>query len=255
MQRKYINIISILLVLTVQSCGNNNVPKTEAIKPEIYGNWLLESLLNYTDSAKSIIGHKQFFCSEIIIKPHSDSVTIVNGDYEYWNTKSDSISETEISLHHLSHMPHSNLYLTPENKLMYYDSAAKKTFYFIKTLNNPVVKANLHLPAMKYEINKRLFEHTFIDIETNKKISFSAFNEVKGDREFKAYQTFINDETADRSEGNIMEFSNPKTKKNKITIWLFKQDTLKIYTSINTECKECKPFYERGVIWKTLVKQ
>jgi hypothetical protein len=152
-------------------------------------------------------------------------------------------------------MPHSNLYLTPENKLMYYDSAAKKTFYFIKTLNNPVVKANLHLPAMKYEINKRLFEHTFIDTETKKKISFSAFNEVKGDREFNAYQTFINDETADKSEGNIMEFSNPKTKKNKITIWLFKQDTLKIYTSINTECKECKPFYERGVIWKTLVKQ
>ena len=52
-----------------------------------------------------------------------------------------------------------------------------------------------------------------------------------------------------------MELSNPKTKKNKITIWEFKQDTLIIYTTINTECKECKPFYERGVIWKTLVKQ
>ena len=131
MQRKNINIFAILLVLIVQGCGNNNAPKTEAIKPEIYGNWLLESLLKYTDSTKNIIGHKQFFCSEIIIKPHSDSVTIVNGDYEYWNTKCDSISATEISLHHLSHMPHSNLYLTPENKLMYYDSAAEKTFYFM----------------------------------------------------------------------------------------------------------------------------
>jgi hypothetical protein len=255
MQRKNITIIAIFFVLIFQSCGNNNAPNTEIIKPDIYGNWLLESLLNYTDSTKSIIGHKQFFCSEIIIKKHSDSVTIVNGDYEYWNTKSDSISETEICLHHLSHMPHSNLYLTPENKLMYYDSAAKKTFYFIKAVNNPIVKANLQLPAMKYEINKRLFEHNFIDLETKKKISFSALNEVIGDKEYKTYQTFINDETADKSEGNIMEFSNPKTKKNKITLWLFKQDTLKIYTSINTECKECKPFYERGVIWKTLVKQ
>ena len=255
MKRKNINIFAVLFVIIIQGCGNNNAPKTEGIKPEIYGNWLLESLLNYTDSTKNIIGHKQFFCSEIIIKPHSDSVTIVNGDYEYWNTKCDSISETEISLQHLSHMPHSNLYLTPENKLMYYDSAAKKTFYFIKAINNPIVKANVHLPAMKYEINKRLFEHTFIDLETKKKISFSALNEVKGDKEYKTYQTFINDETADKSEENLMELSNPKTKKNKITIWEFKQDTLKIYTSINTECKECKPFYERGVIWKTLVKQ
>ena len=86
MQIKNINIFAVLFVIIIQGCGNNNAPKTEAVKTEIYGNWLLESLLNYTDSTKSIIGHKQFFCSEIIIKPHSDSVTIVNGDYEYWNT-------------------------------------------------------------------------------------------------------------------------------------------------------------------------
>ena len=255
MQRKILFMVVIVFVVIAQSCNNANEPKNEEIKPEIYGNWLLESLLNYTDSAKSILGHKQFFCSEIIIKPHSDSVTIVNGDYEYWNTKCDSISETEISLHHLSHMPHSNLYLLPENKLMYYDSAAKKTFYYIKAVNNPIVKTNLHLPAMKYEINKRLFEKTFIDIETKKKISFSALNEVKGDKEYKTYQTFINNEIADKSEENLMEFGNPKTKKTKLTIWEFKHDTLKIYTTINTECKECKPFYERGVIWKTLVQQ
>lgn len=254
MQKIIIVVLVIISVVLFQSCTNNNL-KTETQKPEIYGNWLLESFLTHIDEAKSITGAKQFFCTEIIIKKNADSVTIVNGDYEYWNTKCDSISETEMALEHLSHMPHSNLYLTLENKLMYYDSAAKKTFYFIKAENNPIVKTNLHLPAMKFEVNKRLFEHTFVDLETNKKLSFNAFNEVKGEKEFSTYQTFLNNEMADKSEGNLMEFSNFKTKKTKLTIWEFKKDTLKIYTTINTECKECKPFYERGVIWKTLVQQ
>jgi hypothetical protein len=57
------------------------------------------------------------------------------------------------------------------------------------------------------------------------------------------------------SEDNLMEWTNPKTKKTKLTIWEFKGDTLKIYSTINTECKDCKPFYERGVIWKLLLKK
>ena len=48
---------------------------------------------------------------------------------------------------------------------------------------------------------------------------------------------------------------NKEIKVKKLTIWEFSQDTLKLYTTINTECKECKPFYEKGVIWKTLLKK
>jgi hypothetical protein len=249
------NIVIALSALFIVSCSNNTPTQLQNEKPTIYGNWLLASLLNYVDSTQSILGHKQFFCSEIIIDKNSDSVTIVNGDYEYWKTKYDSISETEISLQHLSHMPHSNLFLTDDNRLLYYDSAAQKTFYFIKAINNPIVKTNSDLPAMKYEINKRLFEHTFIDVETNKSISFTALNEVKNEKEFTHYQTFINNDKANMSEDNLMEWTNPKTKLTKLTIWKFYGDTLKIYSTINTECKDCKPFYERGVIWKSLLKK
>lgn len=248
-------LLTLITILLIVGCSNNKAVNNHTENQTIYGTWLLESLLNYVDSTKKILGHKQFFCSEIIINKNTDSVTIVNGDYEYWRTKFDSISETEISLRHLSHMPHSNLFLTKENKLIYYDSAAKKTFYFIKAINNPVVKTNLDLPAMKYEINKKLFSHVFTDLETKKKISFNALNEVKGDKEYTNYQTYINNEISDMSEDNIMEWYNPKTKKHKLTIWEIKQDTLKIFTSFNTECDECKPFYEKGVIWKTLLRK
>lgn len=254
MKLKYLFLHLIAFYFVIINCNNNNTKKVNTEKQNIYGTWLLESLLNYVDSTKKILGHKQFFCSEITINKNSDSAIIVNGDFEFWKTKYDSISETEISLRHLSHMPHSNLYLTEENKLIYYDSAAKKTFYFIKAINNPIVKPNLDLPAMKYEINNNLFSHTFIDLETKKKISFSGLNEVKGDKEFSNYQTYINNEIADMSEDNIMNWYNLKTKKSKLTIWEIKADTLKIYTTFNTECDECKPFYERGVIWKTLLK-
>lgn len=254
MQLKKQIILLTVTILFIANCGENKKVE-EKVKPEIYGHWLLESLLNYADSTKSILGHKQFFCSEIIITPKSDSVTIVNGDFEYWKTKCDSISEKEMALEHLSHMPHSNLFLTADNKLTYYDSAAGKPFYFIKVPNNPIVKVNIDLPAIKYQINKNLFEHQFTDLETNKTVSFTGFNEVKGFKEFTNYQTFINNDYSGMSEDNLMEFTHLKNKAKKLTIWKFSQDTLKLYTTINTECKECKPFYEKGVIWKTLLKK
>jgi hypothetical protein len=254
MKLKKFIVLFTATALIINSCSEEK-KITEIIKPEIYGHWLLASLINYADSAKSILGHKQFFCTEIIISQNSDSVTIVNGDYEYWKTKCDSISETEMALEHLSHMPHSNLFLIAENKLTYYDSAAGKPFYFIKVPNNPIVKVNMDLPAIKYQINKNLFEHQFTDLETNKSVSFTGFNDAKGFKEFTNYQTFINNDRALMSDGNLMEFSHKKTKAFKLTIWEFKKDTLKIYTTFNTECKDCKPFYEKGVIWKTLLKK
>lgn len=255
MQRKNILFVLIVFGLLSIKCGNNNTPKLEAVKLEIYGNWLLESLLIHADSTKSILGHKQFFCSEIIIAKNSDSVTIVNGDLEFWNTKCDSISQTEMAITHLSYMPHSNLYLTDNDKLFYYDSAAQKAFYFIRAVNNPIAKPNFNLTAMKYELNKHLFAHNFIDLETNKPLTFSPLNIIKGNKEFTNYQTFINNDMANMSEDNLMEWSNLKTKKTKLIIWKFSADTLKLFTTINTECKDCKPFYEQGVLWKTLVKK
>lgn len=256
MNFKKISILQTITILLLFSCGQNK-KEIEQPKANIYGHWLLESLLHYADSAKSILGHKQFFCSEIIITPNNDSVTIVNGDYEYWKTKSDSISETEISLEHLSHMPHSNLYLVENNKLMYYDSAAKKPFYYIKSnISSPSV-FNIDFPVMKSEIIKKLFVGEFVDIEANKSVKFLANNQIKGFSEYVDYQVFINNEIADKSESNLMLLESKKKNKVKknLFIWQFSADTLKLYTTINTECKECKPFYEKGVIWKTLIKK
>lgn len=256
MNYKKIGIFKIITILLLASCGNNKKVE-EQTKPDIYGHWLLESLLNHADSAKSILGHKQFFCSEIIISKNSDSVTIVNGDYEYWKTKSDSISPTEISLAHLSHMPHSNLYLIDNNKLMYYDSAARKPFYYIKSKTEVSDSVNIDFPMMKSEITQRLFTGNFVDLKLNKKVKFLPNYKTKGLLEYADYEIFINNETADQSESNLLLLKANKNKKveKKFLIWQFQADTLKLFTTINTECKECKPFYEKGVIWKTLLKK
>ncbi len=66
MNFKKISILQIITILILFSCGQNK-KEIEQPKANIYGHWLLESLLHYADSAKSILGHKQFFCSEIII--------------------------------------------------------------------------------------------------------------------------------------------------------------------------------------------
>ena len=64
--KKVLHKIDLLFYFIIISC-NNNSKKVNSEKQTIYGTWLLESLLNYVDSTKKILGHKQFFCSEIII--------------------------------------------------------------------------------------------------------------------------------------------------------------------------------------------
>jgi len=248
--RSFFYFVFACIVLACQNEDHNGNHKSN-----IYGSWMLEDILLHVDSSKSILGHKQFFCSEIVISGNTDSAIIINGDKESWKIKVDSINENEISMKLLSAMPYSNLYLLANGKLFYYDSAAKKSFYFIKNKNNPVSSSSIRFSALKYEINKKLFEHNFTDVNTKTNIYFNAFNAVNGIEGFTNYETFINHPKTRLSDDNLMELSNPKTNKKELFIWKFEKDTLNLYFTQNFECKECKPFYERGAIWKSFIKQ
>lgn len=255
--KKITHYIIAFVVTIFVSCGNE-APKEEVKTvepPQIYGHWLLESVLNHVHKTKTIHGFDQFLCSEIIIDKNADSIILVNGDVEFWKSKFDSISLTEAAVLDLSHMPHSNLFVSKDDKLFYYDSAAKKTFTYIRAINNPIVKVNTDLPALKYAINKHVFEGEFTDLTNNYGVKFTAMNEVNGIDGYQSYQTFINNDKASMSENDLMEISNITTKESKLLIWEAKGDTLHLYEAMNTECKTCKPFYEKGKQWKTLLRK
>jgi hypothetical protein len=251
------SIVVIVGLFAFMACTDN--PKQEVVKevvpPQIYGHWLLESILNHVSQTKTIVGFKQFMFTEIIIDKKADSLILVNGDMEFWKTSFDSISLTEASVKDLTHMPHSNLYVNQENKLFYYDSAAKKTFTYIQAENNPIVKANTDLPALKYAINKMLFEGEYADASNNYGVKFTALNEITGIDGYQNYQTFINNDMAAMSENDLMELNSIGKKQSKLLIWQMKSDTLLLFEANNTECKTCKPFYEKGSVWKKLIRK
>ncbi|MES2655391.1 MAG: hypothetical protein V4620_07375 [Bacteroidota bacterium] len=255
--KKITHWIIAFVVSIFVSCGNE-APKEQAKTvepPQIYGHWLLESVLNHVYKTKNIHGFDQFLCSEIIIDKNADSIILVNGDVEFWKSGFDSISLTEIAVEGLSHMPHSNLFVSKDDKLFYYDSAAKKTFTYVRAINNPIVKVNSDLPALKYAINKHLFEGEFTDLANNYGVKFTAMNEINGIDGYQSYQTFINNDKASMSENDLMEISNITTKESKLLIWEAKGDTIQLYEAMNTECKTCKPFYEKGKQWKTFLRK
>lgn len=256
---KKIRLIFTLLVFSFLwfGCGpsTNTTSSNSADSAEysLRGNWILKEILDSVQLGHTIYMPQNSLFTEVRIGDDRDSFHFDNGDLESWKSFAKKIGRNTYSVPDLCAFPHSAFYFT-QTEMHFYDSAAGKEHRYIRIDSSwsDSTHANFELFGL---INKVLFQGKYSilgSIQAND-IEFTAKQDVSNHPEWASYEFFLNGDMASMSEEPLLSFERKKGK-SQLYIYQHHGDTLFLFAAKNTECKDCKPFYERGKELKRLLR-
>lgn len=219
----------------------------------IRGNWIQLDILDSLGAGHKIYMPNNLTFSELRIAENPDSFYFDNGDLEEFSAKAIKQGANQYYVKDLCAFPHSAFYFS-EGMMEYYDSAANKLHRYIK-VDNTWSDSTHDMFELFGIINHTLFAGKYTIKEAkNSEVKFTQNQKIQGWNDFDSYEFGLNGDIASMSEEPLLIIHDTKGK-NHVFCYTLEAEVLKLYQAINTECKDCKPFYERGKLKYSLINQ